>query len=80
MGPSLSFEEFREHLSQGHERDTSTDGHHDGLFHVLVAILHLEIDVECAYQTYDCRDGVHKVFYVILVTLDGDNGISEPGT
>ena len=42
----LLLEEHRQCLRHGNECHAAANGHHNGLLHVLVAVLHLEIDVE----------------------------------
>lgn len=49
-------EEERKSLAQCDEGDTAADGEHDGLLDILVAVLHLEIDVEGTHEDNHCGD------------------------
>ena len=63
----FSGEEQGQGFRQGDEGYASADGQHDGLFHVLVAVLHLEIDIEGPDKHDDGGDGLHQVGYGCLV-------------
>lgn len=54
-------EEQRQGCGHGNHGDTAADGHHDGLLHVLIAVLHFEIDIERTHQRNDCSDGIHQL-------------------
>lgn len=50
--------------------DTASDSKHDGLLHVLVSVLHLEVDVEGTDQNDNGSNGLHQVRYRSLVGTD----------
>ena len=61
------FEEHGQCLRHGDEGDTATDGHHDCLLHVLVAILQFEEHVEGTDKHNDGCDGFHQIGHRGLV-------------
>ena len=48
-------------FGHGDESHTAADGKHDGLLYVLIAVLHLEIDVEGTDKHDDRCNGFHQV-------------------
>ena len=59
------------------EGDTAADGQHDGLLDVLVAVLHLEIDIERTNQNDDGSNGFHEVGNGCLIRADFLCGFGE---
>ena len=72
-------EEKGQGLAQRDEGDTAADGEHDGLLDVLVAVLHLEIDVEGADEYDDGGDGFHQIGDGGLVGCYLLGGLGETG-
>ena len=71
-------EEQRESFRECDECDTASDGKHDGLLHVLVSVLHLEIDVEGTDQDDNGSNGLHQVRYRSLVGTDFLSALVKP--
>ena len=59
------------------ERDTAADGQHDGLLDILIAVLHLKINVKCADQNDDGGNGFHKVGNGRLIRADFLRGFGK---
>ena len=54
----LHTEEERQGLCRGHEEDAGADNHHDRLLDILLLVVHLDIDADCAHDGDNAGDGV----------------------
>lgn len=72
-----SLEEQRKSFRKCDECDTASDGKHDGLLHILVSVLHLEIDVERTNKDDNGSNGLHQVRYRSLVGTDFLSGLGK---
>lgn len=70
-------EEQGQSLAQSDEGDAASDCEHDGLLHVLVAVAHLEVDVEGADKGDDGGDCLHQIGDRCLVGRDFGGCLGE---
>ena len=70
-------EEQRQGLAHCKKSYTAANREHDGLLHVLISVLHLEINGERADQCDDSSNGLHQVAHRGLVVRHLRDGFRE---
>lgn len=57
----LHTEEERQSLGSCDKEDAGADNHHDRLLHILLLVVHLDIDADCAHDGDNAGDGVAEL-------------------